>query len=276
MEQAKVAEAARMLVEARRTGRRIAELPRDCKPATAADANQIIDAISEALDEAVAGWKITFLYKPREKPFRCPLFASRVFASPAQIPQSLTPSLCIEPEVTFRATRDLPPRAAVYRAEEVAAAVEACPSFEVVDTRFDTSNRTIRQMLNERASLIEAYADHITSGAFIVGPPLQDWRDIDFARMRVTMRKDDTPIVETDRRPCLHRSVPAGRRNGQRAAPWPRAEDRADRRHRLVQRVLPGRAWPAYHRGVRRPRTRGGDVRKVMSPPPIDRIDRLD
>jgi 2-keto-4-pentenoate hydratase len=198
MEQAKVAEAARLLVEARRTGRRIAELPRDCKPATAADANQIIDAISEALDEAVAGWKITFLYKPREKPFRCPLFASRVFASPAQIPQSLTPSLCIEPEVTFRAIRDLPPRAAVYRAEEVAAAVEACPSFEVVDTRFDTSNRTIRQMLNERASLIEAYADHITSGAFIVGPALKDWRDLDFARMRVTMRKDDTPIVETD------------------------------------------------------------------------------
>jgi 2-keto-4-pentenoate hydratase len=198
MEQAKVAEAARLLVEARRTGRRIAELPRDCKPATAADANQIIDAISEALDEAVAGWKITFLYKPREKPFRCPLFASRVFASPAQIPQSLTPSLCIEPEVTFRATRDLPPRAAVYRAEEVATAVEACPSFEVVDTRFDTSNRTIRQMLNERASLIEAYADHITSGAFIVGPALKDWRDLDFARMRVTMRKDDALIVETD------------------------------------------------------------------------------
>ena len=198
MEQAKVAEAARLLVEARRTGRRIGELPRDCKPPTAADANQIIDAISEALDEAVAGWKITFLYKPREKPFRCPLFASRVFASPARIPQSLTPSLCIEPEVTFRAIRDLPPRAAVYRAEEVAAAVEACPSFEVVDTRFDTSNRTIRQMLNERSSLIEAYADHITSGAFIVGPALKDWRDLDFARMRVTMRKDDTLIVETD------------------------------------------------------------------------------
>jgi hypothetical protein len=26
----------------------------------------------------------------------------------------------------------------------------------------------------------------------------RDWRDIDFARMRVTMRKDDTLIVETD------------------------------------------------------------------------------
>ena len=243
---------------------------------TAADANQIIDAISEALDEAVAGWKITFLYKPREKPFRCPLFASRVFASPAQIPQSLTPSLCIEPEVTFRATRDLPPRAAVYRAEEVADAVEACPSFEVVDTRFDTSNRTIRQMLNERASLIEAYADHITSGAFIVGPALKDWRDIDFARMRVTMRKDDTLIVETDGGHAFIDPFLAGRGNGQRAAPRPRAEGRADRRHRLVQRVLSGRDRPAHHRGVRRARAGGGDVREVMSPSTIDRIDRLD
>jgi 2-keto-4-pentenoate hydratase len=198
MEQARVAEAARVLVEARRTGRRISALPPGCKPATAADANQIIDAISEQLDEAIAGWKITFLYKPREKPFRCPLFASRVFASPARIPQTLTPSLCIEPEVTFRLNRDLPPRDAVYRAEEVAAAVDACPSFEVVDTRFDTSNRTIRQMLNERASLIEAYADHITNGAFIVGEPRKDWRDIDFARMHVVMRKDDTVIVEAE------------------------------------------------------------------------------
>jgi len=197
MEQARVTEAARILVQARRTGQKPKELPRECKPVTAEDSNQIIDEVSRQMGEGIAGWKITFLYKPREKAFRCPLFASRVFASPARIPQSLTPSLCIEPEVTFRLTGDLPARDKLYQAEEVAGAVEACPSFEVVDTRFDTSDRTIRQMLNERATLIEAYADHITNGAFIIGPGVKDWRDIDFARMRVTMRKDDTLIVET-------------------------------------------------------------------------------
>src|SRR5262249_58064673 len=167
MEQARVTEAARILVQARRTGQKPKELPRECKPVTAEDSNEIIDEVSRQMGEGIAGWKITFLYKPREKAFRCPLFASRVFASPARIPQSLTPSLCIEPEVTFRLTGDLPARDKLYQAEEEAGAGEACPSFEVVDTRFDTSDRTIRQMLNEPATPVDAYADHITNVAFI-------------------------------------------------------------------------------------------------------------
>jgi hypothetical protein len=66
-------------------------------------------------------------------PFQCQLFASRVFSSPAKIPVSLTPALCIEHEITFRLLADLPPRVKLYRPEEVANVVEACPSMEVVD-----------------------------------------------------------------------------------------------------------------------------------------------
>ena len=197
MEQSKVAEAARLLVDARRTGKPIKELPQECRPVVAADSNAIIDEITRQVGEPIAGWKITFLYKPREVPFRCQLFASRVFGSPAKIPVSLTPSLCIEPEITFRLLDGLPPRAQVYRPEEVAAAVEACPSMEVVDTRFDTRYRTIRQRLNERATLVEAYADHITNGAFIIGQGVKDWRDIDFGAVKVRMSADDKTIVET-------------------------------------------------------------------------------
>ena len=94
--------------------------------------------ITKRLGAEIGGWKITFLYKPREVPFQCPMFSQLMFASPAKIPVSLTPSLCIEPEITFRLLADLPPRARLYRPEEVASVVEACPSMEVVDTRFDT------------------------------------------------------------------------------------------------------------------------------------------
>ena len=120
-----------------------------------------------------------------------------MFASPARIPVALTPSLCIEPEITFRLLADLPARAQVYRPEEVAGVVEACPSTEIVDTRFDTRRRTIRQRLNERPSLVEAYADHITNGAFVIGQGRKNWRDIDFATMRVNMRAGSKTIVET-------------------------------------------------------------------------------
>lgn len=197
MHQDHVAAAAGLLVQARRTGARIAGLAGDLRPVTAADANQIVDEVTRQLGEAVGGWKITFLYKPREKPFRAPIFASRVLASPARVPQALGPSLFIEPEITFRLTRDLPPRQALYGAEEVAAAVEACPSFEIIDTRFDTTGRTLRQMLSDRATMVEAYADHITNGAFVIGPPAPDWRAVDFGRMRVTMHTDTRAIVET-------------------------------------------------------------------------------
>lgn len=84
MEPSKVAAAARLLIDARRTGKPIKELPQECRPLVAANSNAIIDEITRELGEEIAGWKITFLYKPREVPFRCQLFASRVFASPAK------------------------------------------------------------------------------------------------------------------------------------------------------------------------------------------------
>lgn len=197
MDPARVAEAAGLLVEARRTGRPLRELPDACKPATAADANAIIDAITDQLDEVIVGWKIGFLYAPRQAPFLCPMFQSRVFASPARVPLSLTPSRRIEPEISFRLLGDLPARGRAYRAEEVAEAVVACPSLEIVDTRFDTAHRSIRQMLDERSTKIEAFADHITTGAYVVGEGRSDWQDFDFAAMRMVMRTPQRVIVET-------------------------------------------------------------------------------
>jgi 2-keto-4-pentenoate hydratase len=79
----------------------------------------------------------------------------------------------------------------------VADAVEACCSLECVDTRFDTSHRTIRQMLNERSTLVEAYADHITNGAFVIGDAVKNWQAVDFGDMRVTMRSEEGTIVES-------------------------------------------------------------------------------
>jgi len=191
------AQAARLLVEARRTGHPLRELPDSCKPKSADDVNAIIDAVTDQLNEPIGGWKIGFLYSPRQKPVICPLFDSRLFDSPARVPLSLTPSLRIEPEISFRLLRDLPARTAHYRANEVADAIVACPSLEIVDTRFDTSYRSIRQMLDERSSKLEALADHNTTGAYIVGEGRTDWQDFDFAAMRVKMRTRDRVIVET-------------------------------------------------------------------------------
>ncbi len=197
MDAARIAEAAQLLVQARVTGQPVKELPVHCRPTSAAEANAIIDAVTERLNEVTVGWKIGFLFAPRQVPFLCPLFQSRVFDSPARVPLSLTPYRRIEPEISFRLTADLPARAAAYRAQEVAEAVVACPSLEIVDTRFDTAHRSLRERLDDRAAKIEAFADHITTGAFVVGPGRTDWQDFDFAATRMVMRTPGRVIVET-------------------------------------------------------------------------------
>lgn len=197
MEPADVAEAARLFVEARKAGAPIKSLPERCRPANAADINAIVEAVTAQIDETIVGWKVGFLYSPRQKPLICPLFDSRVFASPAKVPLALTPALLMEPEVSFRLLRDLPARKAPYAYEEIAEAVEACPSIEIIDTRFDTKVRTIRQMLDEKRSRLEAYADHNTTGAYIVGNGRKDWRKLDFGATRATMRSASRTIVDT-------------------------------------------------------------------------------
>ncbi len=196
-----VRQAAQLFVEARRAGTRIPELPARCRPANTADVNAITDAVTEELvahdGETIGGWKIGFVYSPRQAPMICPLFDSRLFASPARVPLSLTPSLRIEPEISFRLTKDLPARERAYRAHEVAEVLVACASLEIVDTRFDTSLRSIRQMLDDKASRLEAMADHNTTGAYITAEGRADWHDFDFAAMRMVMRTPQRVVVES-------------------------------------------------------------------------------
>lgn len=201
MEATAIAEAARLFLQSRRTGQPIAELPAHCKPANAGEVNAIVDAVTTELvavdGERIGGWKIGLLYSPRQPAMICPLFESRLFASPARVPLSVTAALRIEPEISFRLTRDLPARSQPYRAGEVADALVACASLEMIDTRFDTSRRTIRQMIDDKSGRLEAMADHNTTGAYITAAGRSDWQDFDFASMRVAMRTPSRILVET-------------------------------------------------------------------------------
>lgn len=201
MDAATIAEAASLFVSARRTGRSIPELPEGLRPLTTDDVNAIVDAVTAELTahdgETIGGWKIGFVYSPRQKPMICPLFHSRLFSSPAQVPRSLAPALRIEPEISFRLRHDLPARAQPYRAEEVAEAALACASLEIIDTRFDTARRSIRQMIDDKATRLWAMADHNTTGAYVTAEGRADWQSFDFAAMRMVMRTPDRVIVES-------------------------------------------------------------------------------
>src|SRR3546814_19970625 len=84
-----------------------------------------------------------------------------------------------EPEIVFRANRDLPPRAEPYAYVEVALAVDAVPAIEFLAFRFD-----VNRMQEMALRPIEAYAANTLSGGFVVGEAVADGRSIDFSQLR--------------------------------------------------------------------------------------------
>ena len=101
-----------------------------------------------------------------------------IHPSPARIPAAEVPQCGVEGEVAFVFRRDLPPRAAPYSRDEVAAAVDACAAIELVTSRyrnFDT------------ASNLEKLADCISNGAFVHAAPPAGWRGLELGKLKVTL-----------------------------------------------------------------------------------------
>jgi 2-keto-4-pentenoate hydratase len=188
MNAAAVEQAAEVLFNARRTGVRIPELPRALKPASMEEVRAIIASVDQRIGEPVAGWK--FHVKPGREMCAAPLYASRIFTSPARVPLAVAQTLAIEAEISFRLTRDLPQRDKAYDAEEVFSSTLACVAFEVVDSRYTDLKKMVA------ASLYEVYADHMANGAFVFGEFRSDWRNVDFSRTRVTMKQGEKVLAD--------------------------------------------------------------------------------
>src|SRR3546814_16251973 len=75
-----------------------------------------------------------------------------------------------EPEIVFRANRDLPPRAEPYTYEEVVQAVDAVPAIEFLAFRFDVNSM---QEMADRP--FEAYADNNLKGGYVVHEAHAQW-----------------------------------------------------------------------------------------------------
>jgi 2-keto-4-pentenoate hydratase len=167
--------AADLLLQARRSGKRIAALPEACRPRSVAEAYAIQHAVASSLGP-IAGWK-TGAASPTAESAYAPIFA--VTASPAVFPAATQSLFGIEAEVAFRFGRDLPPRATPYTRDEVVAAIaSAHPVIELVDTRF-ADWPTIDGL--------SKLADNQSNAALIYGPAIADWQKLDLAKPSITI-----------------------------------------------------------------------------------------
>jgi 2-keto-4-pentenoate hydratase len=188
MNQAAAEDVAKLLVRARTTGERLDALPAHLKPQNFNDSLAVMAAVDRIVGDKIIGTKIAA--KPGAEVVYTTLHAGRAFDSPARIPVALVPSKYMECEISFRLTRDLPPRTAEYSQAEVFDALEACTAFEAVDCRYKDLAATMAK------SPYDFYADHIAAGAMVFGKFRNDWQDFDFTKTRVSLKQGARTIIE--------------------------------------------------------------------------------
>ncbi len=179
------ARAARTLLDARRGAYKIPGLPAECRPRDLDDAYQIQDALLALMGDESSGWFLACTAPAMQKAHGLPgpyfgrMLANAVFFSPAKVAIGPSPKgWSVEIELVFRMGRDLPPRAAPYGEDEVAAAVSAMiPGLELVDGRYED------MLTVDGPSLV---ADNGTDGVLICGAPTVDWQSVH--RANITTR----------------------------------------------------------------------------------------
>lgn len=148
MDQTATARAAGILVDARVSRQRIANLPPDCRPDDIATAYRIQTASLEGILNSAGGGRIIGrkigasnpIHQEMlglDAPFYGALLSPFIHDSPAEIPADASFMRLLEVEFAFRLSADLPPRDAPYDERSIVAAVATViPSLEIVDSRY--------------------------------------------------------------------------------------------------------------------------------------------
>lgn len=174
------AQAAALLLEARRSGMRLRALPAALIPRDEAEAYAIQRAQFSALGLRVGGWKSTML--DAEHGTFAAIATSALLASPAQLTPERAPSagsreFGIEPEIAFRMARTLnalPAEPTLRRAAVIEAIGSAHAAIEIVVSRFVDF---------EAVTPLERLADLILNEGLVVGPPCNAWRPLDLKQL---------------------------------------------------------------------------------------------
>lgn len=189
--------AAALLWECAQSGRFIADLPAEIRPATRAEGYRVQAYWPQVAGERVVGWKIAATSEAGRQHIGVsgPL-AGRILRSRVHLPGNAIPSLgngmrVAEPEFGFAMAKDLAPRAAAYAVEEVLDAVDhVFPSVEIPSSRFADF---------VRAGEAQLLADDACAGRFVFGAPVDErWRALDLRghQVHATVRRNGAIVLE--------------------------------------------------------------------------------
>ncbi|MBT3359686.1 MAG: hypothetical protein HN403_08670 [Rhodospirillales bacterium] len=180
----KIATAAKLLADAYNRHDQLPEIPADCSPQEREDSYAIQDAMAENLGLTCAGWKLGMSAPGTMRQFGVTapvpgrIFKECIFDDGASVRAGHFSAPKVEPEFAARLKNDLPPRDAEYTYAEVAAATGAILlCFEIADNRVAMATPQPLAMI----------ADNGGFAAYVVGPEVANWRDVDFAAAPVDL-----------------------------------------------------------------------------------------
>jgi len=185
MREEDIATAAALLLQARRSGQWLGGLPESLTPQNEVEAYAVQDAVMRDIGP-VGGWKVG-ARGPDTEPNCAPLARSLIFTQGTAIPAQLLRLRGVEAEIGFRLGTDLPPRAAPYGIDEMAAYIESVhPTLEIVESRYDDFRRV---------APLSVLADFNSNGALVVGASVPAQSREAYGRLSVSLKFDGVERV---------------------------------------------------------------------------------
>jgi 2-keto-4-pentenoate hydratase len=187
----RILDAANTLLDARRTGHPLSDLPANLQPQSLEEAYAIHDRMIATLGD-IGGWKIG-AGTAEATPMYAPMPLAWIAASGSTLAGERWRYRGLEAEIAFLVGRDLPPRLASegeapYTREEVLAAMDSChPAIEILEPAFEDPTKATR---------LAIIADLQMHGGFIYGPAVVNWQSIDFTSEKVILAVDGIVRVE--------------------------------------------------------------------------------
>jgi 2-keto-4-pentenoate hydratase len=190
------------LRDARRSARRVEPLATEWKPGELACAYRLQRAVAADLGP-IRGWKVSGLTAEQqramgvESALAAPLLGPWLHGPGATLQVSGFVQPRLECEFAFALAADLPSRASAYTRAEVEAAIGTLRlGVEIVDRRLPAGSGVLVEL-----------ADDLNNGAYVVGTAIESWRDVDYAKVRIGLRRRverrDDMLAEGDGRAIL-------------------------------------------------------------------------
>jgi len=179
-------DAARMLLDARRTNTPITDLPEALQPVSLEEAYFVEDRLSLAYGD-VGGWKVG-APTADATPIFAPMPAAWIAPDDSILSGETHRFRGLEAEIAFLMGHDLLPRSTPYTRDEVVAAIASChPAIEVLESGLVDPRQAAR---------LSAIGDLQMHGGFVFGPAYADWRSVDFLIEKVALAVDGVVRVE--------------------------------------------------------------------------------